>query len=381
MLRFQKPWKRLGFEFEVRSGKEGTSWQVTAPSHRFDIAIEADLIEEISRVFGYNNLPVRTPRAQLEMARITETSLTENQIKDQLVARGYQEAITYSFVDAKIENLIDPSNDPIGLANPLSAEMTVMRTSLWPGLLKSLIYNLNRQQQRVRLFETGLRFLQSPNQEALIMDNISQEKMLSGVICGPKRTESWGNSTQIVDFYDIKGDLQSVLRLTGLEEEFTFSSGEHPALHPGQTALLERNGSKVGILGLLDPRVQKKLGIETPVYLFELQLSQIAPKRIPTAEKLSKYPEVRRDLALLVKQSVSAAEIVGCIQSTANETLQNLKLFDVYQGKGIDPTRKSVALGLTFQDVSRTLTDDEINDSVGEIVAALEQNLDASLRN
>ncbi|MDG1908749.1 MAG: phenylalanine--tRNA ligase subunit beta [Pseudomonadales bacterium] len=373
--------QRLGFEFDLNVSDEGTSWQVTAPPHRFDIAIEADLIEEISRVFGYNNLPVRTPKTHLEMARITETALTEEQIKNQLVALGYQEAITYSFVDAKMEHLIDPTNDPISLANPLSAEMTVMRTSLWSGLLKSLIYNLNRQQQRVRLFETGLRFLQAPNQDGLVMDNISQEKMLSGVICGPVRTESWNNATQDVDFFDVKGDLQSVLRLTGLEEEFSFSSGEHAALHSGQTALIQRQGSTIGVLGLLDPRVQKKLGIETAVYLFELKLSEIAPKRVPFVEKLSKYPEVRRDLAFLFDQSVDAAEIVGCVESTANETLKNLKLFDVYQGKGIDPNRKSVALGLTFQDVSRTLTDEEINVSIGEIVAALEKNLDANLRN
>jgi len=372
---------RLGFQFELEQGEVGTSWRVTAPSHRFDIAIEADLIEEISRVFGYNNLPVRTPKAHLEMARITETSLTQDQLKTQLVARGYQEAITYSFVDAKMENLLDPTNDPIGLANPLSTEMTVMRTSLWPGLIKSLIYNLNRQQDRIRLFETGLRFLQSPNQDQLVMDEIRQEKMLSGVICGPKRTESWGNTTQVVDFYDIKGDLESLFRLSGLAEEFSFSVGEHAALHPGQTANVLRNGQMIGIVGLLDPRVQKSLGIEAAVYLFEMKIDEILPKKVPVAEKLSKYPEVRRDLAVIVDQSVSAAEIKGCIESAANKTLQNLKLFDVYQGKGIDPTRKSVALGLTFQDVSRTLTDDEINDSVGKIVAALGQNLDASLRN
>lgn len=373
--------KRLGFSFELNDSDEGAHWLVTAPPHRFDIAIEADLIEEISRVFGYNNLPVRTPKTHLEMARITETELTEPQIKDQLVALGYQEAITYSFVDAKMEGLINPTNEPISLANPLSAEMTVMRTSLWSGLLKSLLYNLNRQQQRVRLFETGLRFLQVPDQEVLSMDNISQEKMLSGVVCGPARTESWNNATQDVDFFDVKGDLQSVLRLTGLEAEFSFASGEHTALHPGQTALIQRHGSTIGVLGLLDPRVQKKLGIDTAVYLFELKLSEIAPKRVPFVEKLSKYPEVRRDLAFLFDQSVDAAEIVGCVESAANETLKNLKLFDVYQGKGIDPNRKSVALGLTFQDVSRTLTDEEINDSVGEIVAALEKNLDANLRN
>ncbi len=372
---------RLGFEHSQSVTAEDTVWQVQSPSHRFDIAIEADLIEEISRVYGYNNLPVRTPRTSLSMAPIPDGELLLNRIKDQLVSRGYYEAITYSFVDPAIQAVLDPESEPIGLANPLSSEMAEMRTTLWSGLVKSLIYNINRQQSRVRLFESGLRFLQSPNKSELEMSDIRQERMLAGVVFGKRQPESWANSTQAVDFFDIKGDVESVLNLTGAIEEFEFSKGHHPALHPGQTAQISRNGNLVGYLGLMDPRTQKSLAIEQNVYLFELKLDEITSRRVPEADRLSKFPEVRRDIAVIVDNGVSAAEINACVRSVAKTAFKNLKLFDVYQGKGIDPNRKSLAIGLTFQHASRTLTDDEINNSVEKIVASLEAQFGASLRN
>ncbi len=372
---------RLGFEHSQSVTAEDTVWQVQSPSHRFDIAIEADLIEEISRVYGYNNLPVRTPRTSLSMAPIPDGELLLNRIKDQLVSRGYYEAITYSFVDPAIQAVLDPESEPIGLANPLSSEMAEMRTTLWSGLVKSLIYNINRQQSRVRLFESGLRFLQSPNKPELEMSDISQERMLAGVVFGKRQPESWANSTQAVDFFDIKGDVESVLNLTGAIEEFEFSKGHHPALHPGQTAQISRNGNLVGYLGLMDPRTQKSLAIEQNVYLFELKLDEITSRRVPEADRLSKFPEVRRDIAVIVDNGVSAAEINACVRSVAKTAFKNLMLFDVYQGKGIDPNRKSVALGLTFQHPSRTLTDAEINEFIDEIVDVLANNLGATLRN
>ncbi|HIL95996.1 MAG: phenylalanine--tRNA ligase subunit beta [bacterium] len=372
---------RLGFEHSQSVTAEDTVWQVQSPSHRFDIAIEADLIEEISRVYGYNNLPVRTPRTSLSMAPIPDGELLLNRIKDQLVSRGYYEAITYSFVDPAIQAVLDPESEPIGLANPLSSEMAEMRTTLWSGLVKSLIYNINRQQSRVRLFESGLRFLQSPNKSELEMSDIRQERMLAGVVFGKRQPESWANSTQAVDFFDIKGDVESVLNLTGAIEEFEFSKGHHPALHPGQTAQISRNGNLVGYLGLMDPRTQKSLAIEQNVYLFELKLDEITSRRVPEADRLSKFPEVRRDIAVIVDNGVSAAEINACVRSVAKTAFKNLMLFDVYQGKGIDPNRKSVALGLTFQHPSRTLTDAEINEFIDEIVDVLANNLGATLRN
>jgi phenylalanyl-tRNA synthetase beta chain len=371
---------RLGFGRTQQQVDGETQWLVSAPSHRFDIAIEADLIEEISRVYGYNTLPVRTPVTSLSMLEVSESEISLARIRDQLVTRGYQEAITYSFVDPAMENLIDPANDPIALANPLSSEMSVMRTTLWSGLLKSLIYNLNRQQHRVRLFETGLRFLQPPNRSGdLDLADITQEKMIAGVACGPRQGENWANDTQVIDFYDIKGDIESVLALSG--EAFEFVPVAHPTLQRGQCAELLKSGESVGYVGLLDPRVQKSLDIRTPIYLFELKVSLLITKGVPESRPLSKFPESRRDIAIIVDRSVEAGSIQKSIKTTAGDTLTNLKLFDVYQGKGIDPNRKSLALGLTFQHPSRNLTDEEINNTVDKIVASLEADFGASLRN
>jgi len=375
---------RLGFAYSRTAGDD-IVWQIQAPSYRFDIAIEADLIEEISRIYGYNNLPVRTPKLHLTMAPVTETALALNDLKSALVSRGYQEAITYSFVDTGIQNTLDPANEPIGLANPLSSEMSVMRTTLWSGLIKALTHNLNRQQNRVRLFETGLRFIQPPNQALLEVSDVKQDMMLAGLICGSRHPESWSNGSEAVDFYDIKGDIESLLSLLGGVGQFDIREGTdpalYPALHPGQTAVIERDGEALGVVGLLHPQAQKALDIGPDVYLFELEVAKLLHKPIPNAVNLSKYPEVRRDIAIIVDSKVSAREIDACIQSSQIETFKNLKLFDVYQGKGIDPNRKSVALGLTFQHASRTLTDDEISGFVDEIVAALTKNLDAILRN
>lgn len=371
---------QLHFPFARHAGAD-TRWTITAPSHRFDIAIEADLIEEISRIYGYNTLPVTTPRTNLVMQPAAEGKLTLDAIKDQLVARGYQEAITYSFVDMKSETVLDPAHEPIGIANPLSSEMGVMRTTLWSGLLKSLIYNINRQQPRVRLFETGLRFYRPPNQPELTLDTITQELMVAGVVCGERYDQNWANSAQAIDFFDIKGDVETLLALTGQPGDFVFEPVAHPALHPGQAARITRDGDLVGYVGLLDPRAQQALDIAQPVYLFECRVAPLTERHVPAARPLSRFPEIRRDIAVIVDQPVSAAAVANCIQNAAGAVLTNLKLFDVYQGKGIDPNRKSLALGLTFQHPSRTLTDDEISHSIDTIVAALARELGASLRN
>lgn len=372
---------RLNFPASTTDDNGEHIWIVSAPSHRFDIAIEADLIEEISRVYGYNNLPTRTPVASLSMSKKAETELSLNRVRDHLVGRGYFEAITYSFVDTTMQAALDPEQTPIALANPLSAEMSVMRTSIWPGLVKSLIYNVNRQQTRVRLFESGLCFSQPPNQAGLAFDNISQIKKLAGVVCGPRQDENWSNDPQLVDFFDVKGDIESVLALTGQAESFQFVAQSHPALHAGQSAAIQKDGATVGYVGLLDPRIQQQLDIRFPIFLFELTVDSVIAKKLVHSEPMSRFPEVRRDIAVIVDQGVTAAELRQCITTGATDTLQNLKLFDVYQGKGIDPNRKSLAIGLTFQHASRTLTDDEINNSVEKIVASLEAQFGASLRN
>ena len=215
----------------------------------------------------------------------------------------------------------------------------------------------------------------------MAFENISQIKKLAGVICGPRQDENWSNDAQVVDFFDIKGDIESVLALTGQAERFQFVAQPHPALHSGQSAAIQRDGETIGYVGLLDPRIQQQLDIRLPIFLFELTIDAVIAKKLAHSEPMSRFPEVRRDIAVIVDQTATAAALRGCIAAAAADTLKNLKLFDVYQGKGIDPNRKSLAIGLTFQHTSRTLTDDEINDSVDKIVTSLEAQFGASLRN
>lgn len=245
-------------------------WQVVVPSHRFDISLEVDLIEELARLYGYNRLPVRYPQARLAPQRKAEAAVELPALRRLLVARGYQEAITYSFIDPKMFELFNPGVAPLMLANPISADMAAMRSSLWPGLVKALQHNLNRQQTRVRMFESGLRFVGQ-------LEGLKQEAMLAGVICGGRLPEAWAHARDTVDFYDIKADVEALLACAGSANEFSFAAGEHPALHPGQTARIERDGCLVGFVGALHPELAKTLGIDQPVYLFELVLASLDP--------------------------------------------------------------------------------------------------------
>ncbi|TWI45756.1 phenylalanyl-tRNA synthetase beta subunit [Pseudomonas duriflava] len=345
-------------------------WQVSVPSHRFDISIEVDLIEELARLYGYNQLPVRFPQARLAPKGYVEACAELSQFRRHLVARGYQEVITYSFIDESTFKLFSPTLKPVLLANPISQDMAAMRASLWPGLVKVLQYNLNRQQSRVRLFESGLRFIGS-------LDALVQERMLAGLISGPRFPESWSSSRETVDFFDIKGDVEALL---SDGETFKFIAAEHPALHPGQTARIERDGNVIGYVGALHPELLKALDLDQPVYVFELLLSEAEQRKLPRFQELSRYPEVRRDLAILVDESVASERVLSAIRSQAGEYLTDLRLFDVYQGKGIDPHRKSLAVGLTWQHPSRTLTDEEINETTHSILVSLEERFNATLR-
>ncbi|MCC6076094.1 phenylalanine--tRNA ligase subunit beta [Pseudomonas sp. GCM10022188] len=348
-------------------------WQVEIPSHRFDLSIEVDLIEELARLYGYNRLPVRYPQARLAPQPQSETRAELGQLRRLLVARGYQEAVTFSFIDPKWFELFHPGVQPLTLANPISADLAAMRASLWPGLVKALQHNLNRQQSRVRLFESGLRFVGQ-------LDELKQESMLAGVICGSRQPEAWANGRETVDFYDLKADVEALLGYAGAGSAFTFVAGEHPALHPGQTARIERDGQLVGFLGALHPELAKALDLEQPVYLFELVLAEVAAGRLPQFRELSRFPEVRRDLALLVGREVPAQSMLDDIRAQAGEHLTDLRLFDVYQGKGIDPHSKSVAVGLTWQHPSRTLNDEEVNENLQRIIASLGERFQATLR-
>jgi phenylalanyl-tRNA synthetase beta chain len=361
-----------GLELTVESMPD-CQWQVTVPTHRFDISIEVDLIEELARLYGYNRLPIRYPQARLAPQGYVEARSELSLFRRQLVSRGYQEAITYSFIDEKTFKLFSPDLEPVLLANPISQDMAAMRASLWPGLIKVLQHNLNRQQSRVRLFEAGLRFVGTLN-------DLSQERVLAGLISGSRYPEGWNSGRELVDFFDLKGDVEALLKSGNTDDAFTFGPGSHPALHPGQAACIERDGQLVGYIGALHPELIKALGLDQPVYLFELLIEQASRGKLPRFEELSRYPEVRRDLAILIDESITSADVLSVIRSRSGEYLTDLRLFDVYQGKGIDPHRKSLAVGLTWQHPSRTLNDEEINETMQGILVSLEERFNATLR-
>ncbi|MGY4496059.1 phenylalanine--tRNA ligase subunit beta [Pseudomonas sp. TE3610] len=348
-------------------------WRVEVPSHRFDISLEVDLIEELARLYGYNHLPVRYPQARLAPQAKAEARGELPELRRLLVARGYQEAITYSFIDPKWFVLFNPGVEPLLLANPISNDMAAMRSSLLPGLVKALQHNLNRQQNRVRLFESGLRFVGQ-------LDGLKQEPMLAGLICGSRLPEGWAQGRDVVDFFDAKADVEAVLGFAGALQQFSFEPGKHPALHPGQTARIVREGREVGYLGALHPELVKALGLDRAVFVFELVLAEVAEGKLPKFSELSRFPEVRRDLALVADIQVPSSAVLQVIRENAGEWLTDLSLFDVYQGKGIDPNRKSLAVGLTWQHPSRTLNDDEVNSTTQAILTSLEQRLNATLR-
>ncbi|MEH6584609.1 MAG: phenylalanine--tRNA ligase subunit beta [Halioglobus sp.] len=385
-LRAARIEKMLGFDLEASEVERilgGLGLGVTAtdvgctctvPSWRFDIAIEADLLEELARIYGYNRLPVTHIRADLVMPAKPETELSPRFLRRHLSARGYREAITYSFVEPKLQQVFDPELTPVALANPISADMAVMRTSLLPGLVSAVLRNTNRQQPRVRMFETGLRFVPTA-------DGLKQVPTLALVATGQRFAESWAQASESADFFDLKGDLESILELTHRPEDFSFEAGERAALHPGQTGTVSQNGDNVGYIGALHPTVASDLGLNSALYVCEIDLEAVLEGGLPSFHELSKFPEVRRDLAVIVDKSVSSAEVLANVRTVAGAYLTDLRLFDVYEGKGIDPKRKSLALGLTFRDQSRTLSDSDVNESVDQVIDSLEKNYKAELRN
>ena len=346
-------------------------WQVTPPSYRFDITIEADLIEEVARVVGYDQVPDRSVNATSDVTPVPEATVQLERMRDLMTARGYYEAITYSFVDKHQQAALDPDAKALPLANPISSDMAVMRTGLWPGLLQAALYNLNRQQSRVRLFESGLRFRQTES-------GLAQERMLAGVVTGPVVTEQWGQAPRVVDFFDVKADVEALLHLTGAE--FEFLQAEVVGLHPGQTAAITRDSGVVGYLGALHPALMREHKLNDQLYLFQLHLEALEAGTLPRFGTLSRFPAVRRDVSIIVDDEIAVAAVHKSVRQSAPDVLQNLELFDVYRGEGIDSGRKSLSLGLTFQADSRTLLDDEIDAAVEAIVAALVGELSATLR-
>ena len=360
---------RLGMQVnEIEHG-----WSVTAPSARFDIAIEADLIEEIGRVYGYANIPSSLSSAPVSIAVRPEAEFSLLAAKQLLVHRGYQEAITYSFVAPELAKVLTPDAEPIKLSNPISADMSDMRASVWPGLIQTLRHNLARQQPRIRLFESGLTF-------ARVEGELQQVSRLAGLVYGEAKAEQWGLASRKVDFYDLKADLESVLHQVADAGEFRFQADQHPALHPGQSARVLRNGAAIGWIGFLHPAAQKALDVPEGVFLFEVEIQPLLMGEIPKFEALSKFPAIRRDFALLVDRDLPYQAVLDCVRDAAPAVVKDIQLFDVYTGDNVDSSLKSLALSLILQESSHTLTESEVEEASSVVLTALAEHLSAKLR-
>jgi phenylalanyl-tRNA synthetase beta chain len=348
-------------------------WDVTTPTARFDLVQEVDLIADIGRIHGYDNLPVSHAASAAVTRARRETAFDLDRAKGVLVDRGFHEVITYSFVSPELQRLVDPEQPVLTLANPISADMSDMRTSLWPGLLATARQNQARQQGRVRIFESGLRFRRQSRE-------LLQDAMLAALAVGSADPEQWGEPERAADFFDLKADLEALLRLTGPPESYRFVPAEHPALHPGQAAAVERDGRRVGLIGMLHPALAAQLDIAGDAYLFEVELDGLGEGALPAFAPVSRYPAIRRDLALVVDADVPYERVRACVTAAAGEHLRDLILFDLYQGEKVESGSKSLALGLILQAASQTLTDQEVDHSINGILKRLENELGARLR-
>ena len=348
-------------------------WQVTVPSYRFDITQEVDLIEELARLKGYEQISPTSMKCALTMSPLSETHVNVARIRRLMVDRGYHEAITYSFVNDNLQCVLNPGVVALQLSNPISHDMNVMRNSLWSGLVSVLKYNQSRQVQRVRLFEIGRCFFTEEGKERQIIK-------LGGLVAGNVHSSQWGKRERLVDFYDLKGDVAVLLSLTRAAD-FRFARGKHPALHPGQCAAVYREDRCFGYLGALHPTLVRELDFPTTPYLFEIELEAIETAILPQYKALSKFPAIRRDIAIVVSRDLEAASIEKEIVKTTGQLLIMTEIFDIYEdAEHIELGEKSVALGLTFQDPSRTLRDEEINQVIERVVVGLQHKFNAKLR-
>jgi len=362
--------KRLGMTVT----EQADGWLVQPPGFRFDIGIEADLIEEVGRIYGYNRLPSVSLLGTMEVQPVKETDIPLMGFFNILVARGYQEAVTYSFIDAAMQAQINPGMTPVRLANPISSEMAEMRTTLWPGLLQAVRYNVNRQKSRLRFFEHGLRFHSQDD------GSIQQDVMLAGVVTGSRLPETWDGKSEPVDFYDLKNDVETLLQLTGAQGNFVFTRSEHPALHPGQSAALQYAGRTVGWLGRVHPLLAKACDLAPDTCLFELEYEAVKTGQLAQFQSISRYPSIRRDLAVVVDAGLQVDALRAAVREIAGDLLQEVVIFDVYQGKGIETGRKSIAFGLILQDNSRTLAEQDVEAVVTDVTDRLAKEFGATLR-
>ncbi len=354
---------------------EGNSLRVIPPSFRFDLTLDVDLIEEVARLVGYESIPAKatavSPARNLVTPRVDKLA----SLKRALIFRGYHEVISFSFVDQSIEKLLNPKHDAKELANPISQGMSVMRSRVWAGLLKAAQYNLNRQQTRIRMFEHGLQFVHGEK-------GLMQLPVLSGFISGDCKPQQWASESRKVDFYDIKGDVERLLEIAALpREKLHFEVLNDSALHPGQAAKILLDNKLVGQLGKLHPRVQSALNFNQEVFLFELQLNELLQRSSKVVfQPLSKYPLIRRDVTLIVDKTVSVAEILSSIKQLGISCLKSIEVFSVYTGENIPNAKKSISLGLILQELSRTLTDKEVEKATSLIISELVRRVEAEIR-
>ncbi len=358
-------------EMQVTSRPDG--WLVTPPAFRFDVAIEEDLIEEVGRMVGYDAIPVTPGNVVERLGVADERALAADRVADLLVARGYAEAITYTFVDAALDEWVSPGTASVEVANPIASDMAVLRRSLWPGLINAARVNVTHQRQRLRLFEIGTQF-------AAVGDRVAEAAVVAGLAIGSRMPEHWDGAGPDVDYYDLKGDVEAVLGLTGALAEFRFEPATHAALSPGRTARILRGERPIGWLGQLHPELAKRVDKKHAAVVFALELDGLAPARVPAFQKYSKYPSIRRDLAIVVDDQVTVEALTKAVRAAAGDLLQQVVVFDVYRGKGVDSRQKSVGLGLILQDSSRTLTDEDADRKQCSVMQKLEHEFGATIR-
>ncbi|NIV18124.1 MAG: phenylalanine--tRNA ligase subunit beta [Woeseiaceae bacterium] len=351
----------------------GGGWHVVAPGFRFDIDVEVDLIEEIARVYGYDEIPETTAIAETPLEVVPETVVGLEVAAATLIANDYQEVVTYSFIDAESNRALSGIDSELVLSNPISSEMSVMRESLWPGLLMAAAANASRQQERIRLFEIGKSFHGT-------LDQHEEVVRIAGVAIGSVLPEQWASETQAIDFFDIKSDVLAVLSHACEASKLTFVAIEHPALQPGQAASIVRGERVVGTLGKLHPKHAKLFDLKHDAFLFEIDVANALQTSVPDAASVSKFPSIRRDIAVVVDDKISADELIRTVESSAPDLIASVRIFDIYRGAGIEAGLKSVALGLILQETSRTLTDDDADAAMAAAVSKLQKEFAAELR-
>lgn len=350
-------------------------WHVIAPPRRFDIAIEEDLIEEIARIHGYERVPVTLPGGRIPVADHTETRVSAAILRRQLAARGFQEAINFAFVDAALLMRWHLNEGSVPLLNPLASDLGTMRTSLLPGLVEALRRNRARQQSRVRLFELGRTF----HAPAIPGDAPGEVTRIAAVACGLAESEAWGASRREVDFHHLKGDLEALLAVSA-PETLAFHPADLPWLHPGRSALVHRDGQPIGVIGHLHPRLLAALDLDTEVLVFELEAEALARRGISRAGELSRFPSVRRDLAVVVPEAMPWTTLEASVRAALGSLLKDVVVFDRYVGPGLGEGNKSLAMGLILQDVSRTLTDSDADEAMQAALSALQRDCGAQRR-